>query len=267
MKKSILITGSTGYLGTYLVKSLIDIRRYNLLLLFEDLTSDNFRVPPVDVIIHLAGKPNSYTGDPQDIWDLNFQGTVHLVKKCASKTHFIFLSSDYVFRSHPTKVYNEQAPQDPETLYGQAKAQAENYLKENHPHFTILRTSMFYGYNHPHRKNFFKFVEERLAQGLVLELFTDVYSQPTYIADLCDVIKKVIDYEIYGIYHACGVELISRYELGKLICKVKGYDQNLIVPMKKPDGVKIPSRIQLQPSRIFLRELKTNLEKGVRLWH
>ena len=163
--KNVLITGAAGYVGTFLVRYLVEIRKYNLFLLFEDVRSTEFTIPNVDVVVHLAGKPNSFEGDPAEILAVNFQGTVNLTRKCPQSTHIIFLSSEQVFRSHPTKVYEEIDTTDPETVYGRSKVLAEEFLILEHPCSTVLRASMIYGYDHPRRRNFFKFLEQRLSRG------------------------------------------------------------------------------------------------------
>lgn len=263
MKKKVLITGSNGYLGTLLVQTLTDAGDYDICPSVRDITADRFAVPQVDAIIHLAAKPNSFDGDAAEIFSVNYQGTVNLARQCPG-AHFIFLSSDYVFRSDPTRVYEEEDPTDPETVYGRSKAMAEHVLLSERERLTILRTSMLYGYDHPRRRNFFKLVERQLAEGKVLELFTDVYSRPTHVKDVCAVIQRVLDEPIFGVYHACGKEYISRYELGRLICNSKRYDAGLIQAIKKPMEVQIPQFLNLRASNILEKEIKTNLNMGVR---
>ena len=67
MKRNVLITGGGGFVDSFLVTLSIETRKYNLFLLFEDLTSPNFTMPNVDVVVHLAAKPNSFKGDPAEI--------------------------------------------------------------------------------------------------------------------------------------------------------------------------------------------------------
>lgn len=266
MKRNVLITGSGGFVGTFLTNRLMETRRYNLFLFFEDLTSSSFTVPNVDAVVHLAAKPNSFTGDPAKMMAVNYYGTVNLTRKCPQSAQIVFLSSELVFMSHPTKVYEETDSTAPETMYGQSKVKAEEYLISEHPRSTILRSSMIYGYSHPRRINFFKFLEQRLSKGETVQLFTDVYSRTTHIRDLCAVIQKVIDQQIVGTYHVCGNEYVSRYQLGHIICDMKGYDTDLLVGVEKPPQKNIPNYLNLRPSLIFEKEITTSLKEGISQW-
>ncbi len=264
MKPYVLITGSTGYVGSYLTEYLAKTRSYNLTLLFEDLTSSGFTIPDADVVVHLAAKPNSFEGDPALLMKTNFQGTVNLAQKCSERTHFIFLSSEQVFKSDSDKVYEENDLTSPETVYGRSKVLAEEFLISHYKRRTILRASLIYGYDHPRRRNSLKFIDEKLSRDEVVEVFTDVYTCPIYISDLCAIIRKVIEQQLLGIYHTCGREYVSRYEIAYLIAKVRGYDTKLLKATEKPEELKIPRFLHLQFSQLFDAEIKTRLEEGIR---
>ena len=163
-------------------------------------------------------------------------------------------------------MYEEADPTAPETVYGHSKAKAEAFLIAEHPQSTILRASMIYGYHHPRRINFFRFLEQRLSKGKTVQLCTDVYGRTTHIRDLCAVIQKVIDQKIIGIYHVCGKEYVNRYQLGHIVCDVKGYDANLLVGIEKPPQINISHYLNLRPSPIFEKEITTSLKEGISQW-
>ena len=149
MNPSILITGAGGYVGLFLVNRLMQTREFNLNLSFEDVTSSKLMLPHADVIIHLAAKLNSSKASAEETMEINYEGTVNVVRQCPLNSHVIFLSSDLVFSSNPTRMYNEADSTCAETVYGRSKALAEDFLTANHPHSTILRAAMLYGYQHP----------------------------------------------------------------------------------------------------------------------
>jgi len=108
------------------------------------------------------------------------------------------------------------------------------------------------------------FIEEKLARGEVLEAFTDAYTCPIYIGDLCAIIRKIIDQQVLGTYHACGHEYVSRYDIACLMAKIRGYDATLLKAAKRPESLNMPGFLHLQSSPLFEAEIKTSLEEGIR---
>tara|TARA_R100000808_G_scaffold22849_1_gene50061 strand:+ start:943 stop:1749 length:807 start_codon:yes stop_codon:yes gene_type:complete len=264
MKPTICITGAGGYLGHSLLKRLIDTRKYNINLLFEDITDlENFKID-ADIVIHLAAKLPSFKGDMSIVRKTNYDATKQIASACKDGAYFMFLSTDYVFNSDPDKAHNEDDPKTPETEYGVSKSMAEDFLLSCKKLNTIiLRTSMLYGYDHPKRKNFFRFLYEKVSEGEEVELFTDVYSRPTYIEDINNFIIKAIEERTTGVVHACGNEYINRYDLGCMFCDANGFDKKLLIPAEMPDDGRWPTALNLNPSDIFLNVAKTTILKGV----
>ena len=264
MKPLVYITGAGGYLGMPLVNKFLQDRKYNVLLSFDDINEAGEDQTKADIVIHLAAKLPSYKGDPKIIADTNLEATKKIVAtKCKPETHFIFLSTDYVFKSDPDKENDIRDSREPETVYGQSKAAAEDFLLERHSNVTILRTSMLYGYDHPRRTNFFKFLHEKVANNEKIKLFEDVFSRPTHVNDLVNFIDIVIEKNINGVIHACGPSYINRCDLGKIYCRSNGYNPDLIERTAMPKDGRWPAALNLKPSKIFLESIKTPLEKGV----
>lgn len=263
MKRRVLITGASGYIGTYVYRQLSRHEKYEITFLREDLRMPDLTAFEADVVIHLAGKLNSFNGEPEEILDVNYRGTVNLLRSCLSDAHVILLSSDQVFRSDPSRVYAEGDPVDPETVYGRSKALAEAYVRTEHRRSTILRASVVYGYRHPRRAHAVRFLESGLAACERVEAYRDVFSCPTYIGDLYRVIERAINEGIFGTFHACGQEYVSRYGIGELLCELGGYDRTLLVGVDKPHHVEIPRFLHLRASTVFQEELGTDLRSGL----
>jgi dTDP-4-dehydrorhamnose reductase len=264
-KPTVLVTGSRGYVGTYLVRRLQETGRWNLILWHEDLTVPDLEVPPADVVVHLAGKPNSHP-DPAEVLRVNHLATANLVQRCGAGTRFVLLSSDYVFASDPDRQYAENDNREPETPYGLGKARAEDAVRAALPDHAVIRTSMVYGYEHPARANYFRFVEERLSREERVELFHDVFSRPTFVGDVCAVIELATEGELTGVFHACGPSYVNRVELGHMIAEVRGHDPDLVAAASKPAEVAIPQYLNLRTSSALEETVRTDLKEGITEW-
>jgi dTDP-4-dehydrorhamnose reductase len=245
---SILLTGAAGYVGSYIQPMLSAIGRRRVDVLDADITAPDLEVPDVDVVIHLAGRLNSFAGAESEIERINHEGTVNLARRCRRGTHFVFLSTDQVFASDPERIYAESDTVAPETAYGRSKAAAEAFLLANMERVTILRTSVLYGYSHPRRRNTVEFIESKLRAGETIDLFSDVFTCPTYIGDLAACIERAVGEGVYGTHHACGAEFVSRCDIAEALCESRGYSRELIRPVPRPASSNIPRFIHMRQS-------------------
>ena len=165
----VAITGSTGFIGGFLINRLIKqgydvvclVRKdSNIKRLMEKdveireidyMNSDLLReaLEDIDMIFHLAALINSC--DWNYYYKANFEYTKALIDSYNNiknkNKKFIFISS--IAASGPSKGFNakrEDDPDDPVSLYGKSKLLAENYIKNNARFdFVILRPANVYG--------------------------------------------------------------------------------------------------------------------------
>ena len=271
MKKTILITGSGGYLGQVVTRDLIKSRKYNVHLVFEDINNEDslnqhlLSLANVDTVLHLAALNPSYTGNEQDMIQTNYIATKNLAS-FYKDAHFIFLSTECVFDSDPGTPRNIGDPRIPKTIYGKSKVLAENFLLEkcDSNNISILRTSMLYGYDDSKRKNFLRFLHEHLKNKIEVEVYTDVYTHPTHVSDLSAFILNAVAHRSTGIVHACAEDYVNRYELGKMFCDSHGYSRDLLIPTTQPLAGRLPRQLNLEPSDIFTKQTKFTLESGIK---
>ena len=256
---SILLTGAAGYVGSYIQPMLSAIGRRRVDVFEGDITAPDLELPEADVVIHLAGRLNSFAGAESEIERINHQGTKNLARHCRPDTHFVFLSSDQVFASDPDRTYVEADAVAPETVYGRSKAAAEAFLLANLERVTILRTAVLYGYSHPRRRNTIEFIESKLRASETIDLFSDVFGCPTYIGDLAACIERAVADGVYGIHHACGGEFVSRCDIAEALCASRGYPRELIRPVPRPASSNIPRFIHLRQSQVMSDLLTTRL--------
>ena len=270
MKKTVLVTGATGYLGQVVTRDLIKSRKYNIHLLSEDINDYEavnqhlLSVYSIDVVLHMAASVPSRKDGDEDVIQTNYFATRNLASLCKD-THFIFLSTECVFESNPSVAWDINDIKEPETTYGISKSNTEDFLLEESgiSKVSILRTSMLYGYDKPERKNFLRFLYECMENKAKVEIYTDVYNRPTHVNDLSTFILDVVEKEITGIVHAVSEDYISRYELSKLFCEAHGYPCDLLVPTIQPADRRMPKQLNLKPSKIFTKQIKFPLKKGI----
>lgn len=149
---NILLTGSSGYLGSEFIKAYSDkykISKFSLQLQkFEDINFYN-----INSILHCAGIVHQGNkASSESYQDVNVNYPVHLAKlaKANGVKQFIFISSVAVYGT--SQYIDELSTCNPCNDYGQCKLEAEKeLLKLNDSNFliSIIRIPMIYGSQAP----------------------------------------------------------------------------------------------------------------------
>jgi nucleoside-diphosphate-sugar epimerase len=162
---SILITGSSGFLGNIIRKSFKDELVFGL-----NRNSGNYhckleKVIPTfnktfDLIIHAAGKahtiPKTET-EKQDFYDVNVRGTQNLFKGLEKNDglpkQFVFISSVSVYGAESGQHIDEKTPLMAKDAYALSKIAAEELVTDwcnaNQVICTVLRLPLVVGANPP----------------------------------------------------------------------------------------------------------------------
>lgn len=162
-----LITGSSGFLGTYFQKqlakpfSIATLSRSKKTSAICDLSQD---IPyfnnPFDLVIHAAGKAHSIPKTEQetaDFFKVNHQGTLNLLKGLErldqAPKQFIFISTVAVYGREEGKNIGEDHPLNGSTPYARSKIQAEaaviDWCVKHRVDWIILRLPLIVGVNPP----------------------------------------------------------------------------------------------------------------------
>lgn len=160
---------------------------------------------------------------------VNAQGTRNVaVAANTVNAHFVYLSTDYVFRGIPSETpYTEENAVAPCNYYAETKYSGEQATKIADTH-TILRPSVIYGIAND---NFLTWALSELDAGNELGIVDDQISRPTYAPDLALACFDVVEQSLTGTYHATGPQSCSRYEFTVLLAEVFGYDSDLVSPI------------------------------------
>lgn len=260
---TILITGSNGYIGTYLrnyfIKKGYDTfgldlynnnskNKYQCDLNNKDQLKTILNKLKPDIIIHTVGLSSldKCERDPEHAYQINTvttQNIIHQIKEDIPETGLIFLSTDYVFDGKKGG-YKETDKTSPETVYGKTKLEAEAIIKNSIKNYAICRTANVYG----HGGNFFNFVLTSLKQGVSIDVFSDTFFSPTYIGNLVEMINSIIEKKITGVFHTAGCEAINRYDFAKKIAEAYQKDIRLINSIKKPHDSLLADNVSLDIS-------------------
>jgi dTDP-4-dehydrorhamnose reductase len=220
----VLVTGAKGQLGTDLVLLLSD-RGYEVYGYGkEELDITNFdqvkrviREIHPDVVIHTAAytKVDLAESEPDQAFLINSYGTRNVaVVSEAVGAKLVYISTDYVFDGTATTPYNEFALTNPQSVYGKSKLAGEQFVRDLHSKFFIVRTSWVFG---KHGNNFVKTMLKLAKERNELMVVNDQVGCPTYTVDLANCILDLIQTEKYGIYHVSNSGQCSWYEFAKAI--------------------------------------------------
>ncbi|MEM2834061.1 MAG: SDR family oxidoreductase [Candidatus Korarchaeota archaeon] len=222
----VLVTGGAGYIGSVLVRMLIDAGYdvicldrlfFGLESIQELLDNPNFKLvrddirwfnpdvlKGVDIVTDLAALSNDPTGelDPMKTYDINYLGRIRvarLSKECRVG-RYIFASTCSVY-GFQERVVNENSSLNPLTTYAKAAVLAEKDilpLASRDFIVTVLRFATAYGLSHRMR---FDLVVNAMTlslykEGVIVVEGDGQQKRPlVHVRDICGAIMKVMEAE------------------------------------------------------------------------
>lgn len=244
----ILITGSTGMLGSYLFKALksdYQVFGTGRKKIYEDsenflefnLLDNSFKKliswSSPNVIVHCAAITNLDFAEKNQ--DLTFQTNTHSLEKLSNEAtdcKIIFISSDAVFSGEISSP-DETSNVSPINIYGKSKVLGERSINNNSTNNVAIRTTILGKNVDKQKTGFVEWLVNSLANNLRVELFEDAFFTPVTTWDLAKDIKYIIDSDlkgVNGIVHISSSEPISKYKFGLKLCKELKLNTNLIKP-------------------------------------
>jgi dTDP-4-dehydrorhamnose reductase len=227
----VIVTGAKGQLGIDLVNLLTD-KGYEIygygrneldITNFDQVKKIISEVNP-DVVIHAAAhtKVDLAESEPDRAFLINAYGTRNVaIASQAVGAKLVYVSTDYVFDGTANTPYNEFATTNPLGVYGKSKLAGEQFVRDLHSKFFIVRTSWVYG---KHGNNFVKTMLKLAQERDEIMVVQDQIGCPTYTMDLSSCILELIQTEKYGIYHVSNSGNCSWYEFAKAIFEEAGIE-------------------------------------------
>jgi dTDP-4-dehydrorhamnose reductase len=264
----LLITGSSGYLGSELMRQAPDAtgtyltaeRPGAVRLEVRDAVAVArlFAEQPPSAVIHTA---YSEAGDDA-AREVNFEGARNIARAAADAgARLVHVSTDLVFDGTLGRPYTEDDEPQPLIEYGRQKLAGEEAVREELPAALVVRTSLIYGGPEPSR-------HERVvldaADGIAAaRFFSDELRSPVHVGDLAAALLTLAGADASGVLHVAGADGVSRYEFARLVAAAAGRDPDSLEsalasehPDPRPPDCRLDSSRARARARIELRGVR-----------
>ena len=236
-----LITGASGQLGLALQVELtqrgIDFVGANSSEL--DITKPLIVNQMVDlikpsVIINAAAwtDVDGAESNESTAYSVNSSGPENLaIAASQAGAHLVQISTDYVFSGDTHSPWSENAPHNPQSVYGSTKSEGEKFvLTTLSSNSYVVRTAWLYSSK---GKNFAKtMVDLALNQKGEVRVVNDQIGQPTFAGDLAkQIVELVLSEAPAGIYHGTNSGQATWYEFAQAIFSLAGADVSRVIPV------------------------------------
>lgn len=282
MKEKILITGSQGLLGQYLV-SLFAQEGFEVHGTGRGeprFPAENWQYHAIDItdgvamtdlittlrpaqIIHAAAITQVDFAElhPVECWNTNVTATRFIVEAAKeASSRLIYLSTDFVFDGE-SEPYDEDDTPSPVNYYGCSKWAAEKAVLAVKGRNVVVRTSLVLGKAlNGTRSTLVSWVLESLKNGQKINVVTDQLRSPTLVSDLAAGILLIAKSYVTGIYNIAGKDALTPYQIALATARLAGYDESLITPVNESTF----SQPALRPKKTPLTILRAYEELGYR---
>jgi dTDP-4-dehydrorhamnose reductase len=274
----LLITGASGFLGSYLMALAQELGLDALGLTHSHAMPVPGRSQAVDLrdrraltalvraerpkaIIHAAAisAPDYCEQHPAEADAVNVAATGAVAMAAFEiSAHLTFVSTDLVFDGDKG-MYTEEDQPNPVNRYALTKAQAEHLVRAASPDFAVVRPSFLYG--NPlaeHHTSYSNYIENRLRQGTPTDVFTDQYRSPILVDAFARACMEVSDRGLSGVWHIAGRDTVSRADFARSLASAASLDPaplrdtsmyDVSLPAARPRDVSLDSskaRMRLQ---------------------
>jgi len=294
---NVFVTGGAGFIGSVLVKSLLD--KKNQVTIFDDFSNSSEKkiVPLIeksaklvkgdirdfellkksiincDVVVHLAAKTDvdESIKNPELTNEVNVSGTVNVLRACGENKikNVIALSSAAVY-GNPTKLpLTEESTTNPLSPYGASKLAMEHYIQDfSHSYeinTLILRVFNVYGPGQSDASAgvISKFLYN-ISQNKPLVIFGDGSNTRDFVSidDVVDVIHNSID-NVEGkkgnSYNIASGKPISIKELAELMLSISGKKLEIKYESAKKGDISHSHTVDLKDGLKKLFEISCNI--------
>ncbi len=215
-KETILVVGSTGYLGQQITKFLeprsnIIKTHYRNSLDPDSISYDFFN----DEISHILDKHQIEVVIFASSVEMNNQSnkveaSMEKFSRSCDGRRIVYLSSDGIFGGQ-RGLYTEQDLPNPQTLYGKNLAICEELINSHSSNFCIVRPSYIYGFSNGSLDSRLAKTKSILESGANITLFNDMFKSPLGVKQIAQAVIDLSSLDYNGVVHVAGSRL-SVYE-------------------------------------------------------
>ncbi|MGB2705628.1 MAG: dTDP-4-dehydrorhamnose reductase [Candidatus Omnitrophota bacterium] len=242
-RRKILVTGSSGMLGTDLcneLKSEYDIVGLDISgqgdFVRCDITDKDKVVKSIlnakpDLVIHAAAwtDVDGCEREPDKARKVNEGGTRNVAKAArALDAPLVYISTDFVFDGNKKSPYTEKDAPRPLNIYSKSKLEGEKTCATLGK-YIIARSGWLYGSN---GNNFVDTIIEKAKKESELRVVDDQWGSPTYTEDFAKAIGKLLSAQgANGIYHISNKGEVSWFDYAREILKIAGVNNVKLIPI------------------------------------
>lgn len=247
--KKLLVTGASGLLGLNLALKAADLgwdvtgwsgRRTLARVPFhaEQVDLANLEDIPMrigalspDLVIHCAALADIDKAEqhPALAEKLNALAPEILAQAARSAgARLIHISTDAVFDGQRGD-YRESDEPRPINTYARTKLAGERAVLAAYTEALAARVN-FYGWSPSGQRSLAEFFYTHLRSGQTVNGFTDVFFSPLYVGHLAEILLKIAEKRLEGLYHVFCPQATSKYAFGVSVARLFELDESLINP-------------------------------------
>lgn len=231
----IFVTGNRGQLGRDLMCTLSahavdggDLPELDI----TDAASTRRRIEAArpDVVIHAAALTDTRRceDEPDLAHRVNGIGTRNVALACREAgAALVYVSTNEVFDGLKSEPYVESDAPNPVNAYGRSKLEGEEEARALVERLYVVRTAWLYGGG---ERDFPSKILAAASRQSELSLVTDEIATPTLARDLAEAIARLIERDLYGIYHFTNSGECSRYEWAREVLRLAGRSDVVLKP-------------------------------------
>ena len=237
----VLVTGSTGMLGTSMIPALqskgYDVVTSNFLYAHMEVSVTSQVLKTVmeakpDIVLHLAAETDvdRCEREPLHAYNVNTWGTRNVARACKLlKIPMLYVSTIGVFYGDKKEPYTEEDEPNPANIYGKSKLAGEEWVKKLVKDYFIVRAGWMMGGGPTRDKKFVGKIIRQIQAGVTeIKAVTDKVGSPTYAPDFCEVVANLIATKEYGLYHCTNHGYPSRYDVAQEVVNLIGSGTHVI---------------------------------------